>query len=115
MRAEVHLTAYKQRIVPIIHGDVIQVSADRLTDPKTNNPYYVASVRMDQAELAALPNIQALSGYAGDRNDPDGTAYCVRLSGRPAGDVIQPFVPAEINRSLWQARSAALPSCQSLI
>src|SRR5438045_1863197 len=29
MRAEVHLTADKQRIVPIIHADVIQVSADR--------------------------------------------------------------------------------------
>jgi HlyD family type I secretion membrane fusion protein len=62
MRAEVHLTAYKQRIVPIIHGDVIQVSADRLTDPKTNNPYYVAFVRVDQAELAAMPNVKLYPG-----------------------------------------------------
>src|SRR5882757_3781631 len=62
MRAEVHLTAYKQRIVPIIHGDVIQVSADRLTDPKTNNPYYVAFVRVDQDELAAMPNIKLYPG-----------------------------------------------------
>jgi HlyD family type I secretion membrane fusion protein len=62
MRAEVHLTAYKQRIVPIIHGDVIQVSADRLTDPKTNNPYYTAFVRIDQAELDAMPNIKLYPG-----------------------------------------------------
>jgi len=62
MRAEVHLTAYKQRIVPIIHGDVIQVSADRLTDPKTNNPYYVAFVRVDENELAAMPNIKLYPG-----------------------------------------------------
>jgi HlyD family type I secretion membrane fusion protein len=62
MRAEVHLTAYKQRIVPIIHGDVIQVSADRLTDPKTNNPYYIAFVRVDQDELAAMPNIKLYPG-----------------------------------------------------
>ena len=62
MRAEVHLTAYKQRIVPIIHGDVIQVSAGRLTDPKTNNPYYVAFVRVDEAELAAMPNIKLYPG-----------------------------------------------------
>ncbi|MCK1480629.1 HlyD family type I secretion periplasmic adaptor subunit [Bradyrhizobium sp. 197] len=61
-RAEVHLTAYKQRIVPIIHGDVIQVSADRLTDPKTNNPYYTAFVRIDRDELATLPNIQLYPG-----------------------------------------------------
>jgi len=62
MRAEVHLTAYKQRIVPIIHGDVIQVSADRLTDPKTNNPYYTAFVKVDEAELAAMPNIKLYPG-----------------------------------------------------
>src|SRR5882672_10250054 len=62
MRAEVHLTAYKQRIVPIIHGDVIQVSADRLTDPKTGNPYYTALVRVDEQELAALPNITLYPG-----------------------------------------------------
>ena len=62
MRAEVHLTAYKQRIVPIIHGDVIHVSADRLTDPKTNNPYYVAFVRVDENELAAMPNIKLYPG-----------------------------------------------------
>ncbi|MGY4236616.1 HlyD family type I secretion membrane fusion protein [Bradyrhizobium sp. USDA 4449] len=61
-RAEVHLTAYKQRIVPIIHGDVIQVSADRLTDPKTNSPYYTAFVRIDQDELAAMPNIRLYPG-----------------------------------------------------
>src|SRR3954454_3252520 len=61
-RAEVHLTAYKQRIVPIIHGDVIQISADRLTDPKTNAPYYVAFVRIDADELAAMPNIKLYPG-----------------------------------------------------
>ncbi|MHC2335468.1 HlyD family type I secretion periplasmic adaptor subunit [Bradyrhizobium sp. USDA 4454] len=61
-RAEVHLTAYKQRIVPIIHGDVLLVSADRLMDPKTNNPYYTAFVRIDQDELAAMPNIQLYPG-----------------------------------------------------
>jgi hypothetical protein len=53
---------YKQRIVPIIHGDVIQVSADRLTDPKTNNPYYVALVRVDENELAAMLNIKLHPG-----------------------------------------------------
>lgn len=62
MRAEVHLTAYKQRIVPIIHGDVTQISADRLTDPKTNNPYYVAFVQIDRDELAAMPNIKLYPG-----------------------------------------------------
>lgn len=62
MRAEIHLTAYKQRIVPVVRGEVIQVSADRLVDPKTNNPYYVAFVRIDPADLAALPNVKLYPG-----------------------------------------------------
>jgi HlyD family type I secretion membrane fusion protein len=69
-RAEVHLTAYKQRIIPIIHGDVIQVSADRLTDPKTNNPYFVAFVRIDENELAALPNVRLYPGMPATVNIP---------------------------------------------
>ena len=62
MRAEVHLTAYKQRIVPIIHGEVIQVSADRLIDDRTDKPYYTVLVRVDGQELAALPNIRLYPG-----------------------------------------------------
>ena len=62
MRAEVHLTAYKQRTTPIVRGDVLQVSADRLTDTKTNNPYYTALVRVDENELAELPHIRLYPG-----------------------------------------------------
>jgi membrane fusion protein, type I secretion system len=62
MRAEVHLTAYKQRTTPIVHGDVIQVSADRLTDIKTNAPYFTAFVRVDESELTELPHIKLYPG-----------------------------------------------------
>jgi len=62
MNADVHLTAYKARITPVVHGKVTQVSADRLTDNRTGNPYYVALVRVDEGELAALPNIQLYPG-----------------------------------------------------
>jgi HlyD family type I secretion membrane fusion protein len=62
MRAEVHLTAYKQRITPIVHGTVLQVSADRLTENRTGTPYYTALLKMDEAELAEMPNIQLYPG-----------------------------------------------------
>ena len=61
-RAEVHLTAYKQRITPIVNGDVIQISADRLVDQKTGQPYYVAIIRVDKDQLAKLPHIQLYPG-----------------------------------------------------
>jgi hypothetical protein len=62
MQAEVHLTAYKQRITPIVHGTVLQVSADRLTESRTGTPYYTALLKLDETELAAMPNIQLYPG-----------------------------------------------------
>jgi len=62
MPAEIHLTAYKQRIVPTVRGTVVQVSADRLTDPKTNAPYYTAIIKLDGKDLAALPQVKLYPG-----------------------------------------------------
>jgi HlyD family type I secretion membrane fusion protein len=62
MRAEMHLTAYKQRLVPTIHGDVVHVSADRLTDPRTNSSYFLAQIRPDLGELADLPGVHLYPG-----------------------------------------------------
>jgi membrane fusion protein, type I secretion system len=61
-RAEIHLTAYQQRIVPVVRGEVLQISADRITDTRTGQAYYVALVRVDESELAALPNVQLYPG-----------------------------------------------------
>jgi len=61
-RAEVHLTAYKQRITPTVPGTVAEISADRLVDQKTGQPYYVAMVRLDKDELAKLPQVQLYPG-----------------------------------------------------
>jgi hypothetical protein len=44
MNADVHLIAYKQRITPVVRGKVTQVSAARLTEKRTDTPYYVALV-----------------------------------------------------------------------
>jgi HlyD family type I secretion membrane fusion protein len=62
MQAEVQLTAYKQRITPMIHGTVINVSADRLTDEKTGQPYYTGLIQVDQQELSKFPSIQLYPG-----------------------------------------------------
>ncbi len=98
MRADVHLTAYKQRIIPIVQGDVIHVSADRLTDQRTGNPYYTALVRLNAEDLAAAPGYSTLSRDAGNRDDPDGRAHGARLHRRPAGAVVQSRLPAALIR-----------------
>jgi epimerase transport system membrane fusion protein len=62
MTAEVHFTSYKQRITPLIHGVVSEISADRLTDERTQVPYYLTQVEVDAVELAASPEIQLYPG-----------------------------------------------------
>jgi multidrug efflux pump subunit AcrA (membrane-fusion protein) len=61
-RAELHLTAYKQGIVPSIQGKVLTISADRLTDPKTNNSYFAAVILPDRGALAALSGVRLYPG-----------------------------------------------------
>lgn len=60
-RAELQLPSHKQ---VALHGDVMHVSADRLTDPKTGAPYFVASVRPDRGELAGYSGVQLTPGMA---------------------------------------------------
>ena len=62
MAAEVRFTSYKQRSIPIIHGRITRISADRITDSKTGFPYYVAEIAVDPAELAAVPQITLYPG-----------------------------------------------------
>ena len=62
MHADVHLTAYKQRITPVVSGEVIQVSADRLTDSRNGNPYYTALISVNVKEVAAIPNAKLYPG-----------------------------------------------------
>ena len=54
LNAEVHLTAYSQRNLPRLTGIVRTVSADRLTDEATGEPYYLARVEVAGEELERL-------------------------------------------------------------
>jgi len=62
MPAEVHFTAYDQRVTPTIRGTVEHISADRLTDQRTGLAYYLATVAVDPTELAASPEIRLYPG-----------------------------------------------------
>jgi len=53
LNAEVHLVPYNQRRVPRLKGTVVHVSADRLLDKRTDQPYYATKIRIDDAQIAA--------------------------------------------------------------
>jgi HlyD family type I secretion membrane fusion protein len=53
LEAAVHLTAFRERVTPIVQGLVTRVSADRLNDQRTGNPYYLVEVTIKLEELSA--------------------------------------------------------------
>jgi len=61
LEAKVVLTAFAQRNLPTVMGIVRDVSADRIIDSRTNEPYYLAriSVRKDQLVRAGVLQLMA--------------------------------------------------------
>lgn len=61
LNAEVHLVPYNQRRVPRLKGTVVHVSADRLLDKRTDQPYYATKIRVDDTQIVAN-DIQIVPG-----------------------------------------------------
>jgi HlyD family secretion protein len=57
LRTEIRLPAFKQRLVPFLHGHVTWVAADVTTNEQTRQQYYRAYVLIDRDQLERLPNI----------------------------------------------------------
>lgn len=54
LSARVRLTTFSSRDVPPVHGQVESVSADRLLDQFTREPYYLARVSLDKHQLDGM-------------------------------------------------------------
>jgi HlyD family secretion protein len=61
LSADVNLLPYNQRRVPRIQGTVTHVSADRLVDKRTDQPYYAAKIRM-HPRIAGIDGVQIIPG-----------------------------------------------------
>jgi HlyD family secretion protein len=62
LSADVHLLPYNQRRVPRLKGVVTHVSADRLLDKRTDQPYYAAKIRVQDQRIAALDGVEIIPG-----------------------------------------------------
>ncbi|MDB5412187.1 MAG: HlyD family type secretion periplasmic adaptor subunit [Rubritepida sp.] len=60
--AEVRLPAFRQRLIPVLHGHVTFVAADVTTEPQGRPPYFRAHIRIDEDQLAALPDVVLVAG-----------------------------------------------------
>jgi HlyD family secretion protein len=64
--AQVRLLPYKLRRVPPLDGTVTYVSADRMVDKKTERPYYVAKIKVDEEMLAKMPEVEMVPGMSAE-------------------------------------------------
>ncbi len=62
MEAEVVLTAFNRRTVAPLTGVVASVSADRLTDERTGNPYYLARVTLPDIAVTIEKELELSAG-----------------------------------------------------
>jgi HlyD family type I secretion membrane fusion protein len=61
-RAEVRLTAFDARSVPLLPGRITFVSGDRISKPDSRDAWYVATVEVDASTLADHPQIHLQAG-----------------------------------------------------
>lgn len=62
LSADVNLLPYNQRRVPPRRGIVMHVSADRLVDKRTDQPYYAAKIRVQDTAVAGIHGVQIVPG-----------------------------------------------------
>ena len=62
LEAEVNLLPYNQRRVAPLHGTVTRVSADRLLDKRTDQPYYATKIRVQDPQAAGDNAVKIIPG-----------------------------------------------------
>jgi HlyD family secretion protein len=62
LSADVNLLPYNERRVPRLHGTVMHVSADRLVDKRTDQPYYATKIRVQDPAGAGIDGVQIIPG-----------------------------------------------------
>ena len=62
LKAQVTLSAFKQRTTPTLDGQVIYVSADSLTDPRTGVPYFATRIEIPADEMDRLGGLELSPG-----------------------------------------------------
>jgi membrane fusion protein, type I secretion system len=60
--AEVRLSSFDSRTTPLLSGEVVFVSPDRITSPETGESWFVATVEVATAALRNHPEIRLQAG-----------------------------------------------------
>lgn len=86
--ADIRFSNFNSAITPIIEGEVIQVSADRLVDEKTGTPYYLARVGLTEEGLRRLGGLRLQPGMPAEVYINTGKRTMLQYLAQPATDAI---------------------------
>jgi HlyD family type I secretion membrane fusion protein len=89
MEATVRLTGYKQRLLPVIHGRVSEVSADRLIDSRTGQPYFSVLVRVSRAPLKDYDGVRLMPGIPVEVALKTGSRTVLQYLAEPITDIMR--------------------------
>ncbi len=89
MEATVRLTGYKQRLLPAIQGHVTEVSADRLIDSRTGQPYFNVLVSVSRAPLEGYDGVRLMPGIPVEVALKTGSRTVLQYLAEPVTDIMQ--------------------------
>lgn len=92
---KVQLTAYDSRVVGTLDGTVEYVSADRMNDPVTRQDYFLARIRLKDADAHSVHNLTIKAGMPVEAR--------ILLSGRtPLDYIVQPLSQSYLKAFIQQ-------------
>lgn len=62
LKAQIRLLPYKERRTPTLDARVVYVSADRIVDKRTNQPYFLVKLKVDPKMLARIRDVHMVPG-----------------------------------------------------
>ncbi len=89
LNAEVRFTAFNQATTPKMDGRVIQISADRFIDEKTDISYYLARIELTEKSRKDLGKLQLMPGMSADVLINTGERTLVEYLAKPFTDALR--------------------------
>jgi HlyD family secretion protein len=86
LQSEVRLPAFKQRLVPYLHGHVTWVAADVTVNEQTRQQYYRAYILIDRDQIERYPNVFLTPGMPVEAHVQIGQRSFFRYMTQPIRD-----------------------------
>lgn len=86
LQAEIRLPAFKQRLVPYLHGHVTFVASDVTEDERRGQSYYRVQIQLDEDQIRAVEGLTLRAGMAVEAQIQTGERTFMRYMMQPLID-----------------------------